>query len=72
MGCFAKGCLSVLVVGFLCLALVGFGYWGPNYARVLNDLPDADLPGRPRDNGGFTKGGRIAGGRSRRVRRAHP
>src|SRR5207245_1985900 len=25
------------------LALVGFGYWGPNYARVLNDLPDADL-----------------------------
>jgi len=25
------------------LALVGFGYWGPNYARVLNDLPDAQL-----------------------------
>ena len=25
------------------LALVGFGYWGPNYARVLNDLPDAEL-----------------------------
>jgi len=25
------------------LALVGFGYWGPNYARVLNDLPDAVL-----------------------------
>jgi predicted dehydrogenase len=25
------------------LALVGFGYWGPNYARVLNDLPDAAL-----------------------------
>lgn len=25
------------------LALVGFGYWGPNYARVLNDLPGAEL-----------------------------
>jgi hypothetical protein len=25
------------------LALLGFGYWGPNYARVLNDLPGADL-----------------------------
>jgi predicted dehydrogenase len=25
------------------LALVGFGYWGPNYARVLNDLPDVEL-----------------------------
>ena len=27
MGCFAKGCLTVLVVGFLCLALVGVGGW---------------------------------------------
>src|SRR5437773_9868724 len=25
------------------LALVGFGYWGPNYARVLSDLPAAEL-----------------------------
>jgi predicted dehydrogenase len=25
------------------LALIGFGYWGPNYARVLNDLPDVEL-----------------------------
>jgi predicted dehydrogenase len=25
------------------LALIGFGYWGPNYARVLSDLPGADL-----------------------------
>jgi predicted dehydrogenase len=25
------------------LALVGFGYWGPNYARVLSDLPEAEL-----------------------------
>jgi hypothetical protein len=27
MGCFAKGCLTVLVLGFLCLALVGVGGW---------------------------------------------
>jgi predicted dehydrogenase len=25
------------------VALVGFGYWGPNYARVLSDLPGAEL-----------------------------
>ena len=25
------------------VALIGFGYWGPNYARVLNDLGDAEL-----------------------------
>ena len=25
------------------MALVGFGYWGPNYARVINDLPGAEL-----------------------------
>ena len=25
------------------IALIGFGYWGPNYARVLNDLPGAEL-----------------------------
>jgi predicted dehydrogenase len=25
------------------LALIGFGYWGPNYARVLSDLPGATL-----------------------------
>jgi predicted dehydrogenase len=25
------------------IALVGFGYWGPNYARVLNELPGAQL-----------------------------
>src|SRR5258705_8852205 len=25
------------------VALVGFGYWGPNYARVLNDLPGVEL-----------------------------
>ncbi len=25
------------------IALIGFGYWGPNYARVLNELPGAQL-----------------------------
>jgi predicted dehydrogenase len=25
------------------IALVGLGYWGPNYARVLSDLPGAEL-----------------------------
>jgi predicted dehydrogenase len=25
------------------IALIGFGYWGPNYARVLNELPGATL-----------------------------
>jgi predicted dehydrogenase len=25
------------------VALIGFGYWGPNYARVLHDLPDVEL-----------------------------
>lgn len=25
------------------VALVGFGYWGPNYARVLNSLPEVEL-----------------------------
>jgi len=25
------------------VALIGFGYWGPNYARVLNDLPGIQL-----------------------------
>jgi hypothetical protein len=27
MGCFAKGCLTVLIVGFLCVAIVGIGGW---------------------------------------------
>ena len=25
------------------VALIGFGYWGPNYARVLCDLPGLSL-----------------------------
>jgi predicted dehydrogenase len=27
------------------LALIGYGYWGPNYARILNELPDCELVG---------------------------
>jgi predicted dehydrogenase len=27
------------------IGLVGFGYWGPNYARVLHDLPNVRLTG---------------------------
>ena len=27
MGCFAKGCLTILIVGFLCIAVVGIGGW---------------------------------------------
>jgi predicted dehydrogenase len=25
------------------IALIGYGYWGPNYARVLNELPDSSV-----------------------------
>jgi predicted dehydrogenase len=25
--------------------LIGYGYWGPNYARILNELPDCELVG---------------------------
>ena len=25
------------------VGLIGYGYWGPNYARVLNDLSDVSL-----------------------------
>jgi predicted dehydrogenase len=25
------------------VALVGYGYWGPNYARIFNELPNAQL-----------------------------
>ena len=27
MGCFAKGCLTILILGFLCVAIVGVGGW---------------------------------------------
>ena len=29
------------MAGAVCLALVGYGYWGPNYARVFNELPES-------------------------------
>jgi hypothetical protein len=37
MGCFAKGCLTVLVVGFLFVAVVGFGGW-LFYKKTLHNL----------------------------------
>ena len=53
MGCFAKGCLTVLIVGFLCLAIVGIGGWyfykktfdnltstGPADVRVETPTPE--------------------------------
>lgn len=27
------------------VALIGYGYWGPNYARVVSELPDCELLG---------------------------
>lgn len=27
------------------VALIGYGYWGPNYARMFNELPGAELAG---------------------------
>jgi hypothetical protein len=37
MGCFAKGCLTVLIAGFLCVALVGIGGW-LFYKKTFNNL----------------------------------
>ena len=37
MGCFAKGCLTVLVVGFLFCAIVGIGGWW-FYKKTINSL----------------------------------
>ena len=31
------------MAGRLQVALIGYGYWGPNYARVLNETPGAEL-----------------------------
>ena len=41
MGCFAKGCLTILVVGFLCLALVGVGGW-IFYKKTFNNLTSTE------------------------------
>jgi predicted dehydrogenase len=27
------------------LALIGYGYWGPNYARIISELPECELVG---------------------------
>lgn len=37
MGCFAKGCLTVLIVGFLFVAIVGIGGWF-FYKRTVDNL----------------------------------
>src|SRR5438045_8683083 len=37
MGCFAKGCLTVLVLGFLFIALIGGGGWY-FYKKTFNNL----------------------------------
>ncbi len=37
MGCFAKGCLTVFVLGFLCIAVVGVSGWY-FYKKTFNNL----------------------------------
>jgi len=37
MGCFARGCLTILIVGFLCIAIVGIGGWF-FYKKTFNNL----------------------------------
>ena len=37
MGCFAKGCLTIFILGFLCLAVVGVGGWY-FYKKTFNNL----------------------------------
>ena len=49
MGCFAKGCLTVLVLGFLCLAVVGVSGWY-FYKKTFNNLTStapADVRAEP-------------------------
>jgi predicted dehydrogenase len=46
MGLFSEARIlycEALVRNPIKLALIGFGYWGPNYARVLNELPHTEL-----------------------------
>ena len=40
MGCFAKGCLTVLILGFLFIAVVGGGCWY-FYKKTFNNLTSA-------------------------------
>lgn len=41
MGCFAKGCLTILIVGFLCVAVVGVGGW-LFYKKTLKNLTSTE------------------------------
>jgi hypothetical protein len=41
MGCFAKGCLTILILGFLCLAVVGVGGW-LFYKRTFKNLTSSE------------------------------
>lgn len=41
MGCFAKGCLTVLIVGFLCIAVVGVGGW-LFYKKTFRNLTSSE------------------------------
>jgi hypothetical protein len=41
MGCFAKGCLTVLIVGFLCVAVVGVGGW-LFYKKTLKNITSSE------------------------------
>lgn len=41
MGCFAKGCLTILILGFLCLAVVGVGGW-LFYKKTFKNLTSSE------------------------------
>jgi hypothetical protein len=41
MGCFAKGCLIVFILGFLCLGVVGVGGWY-FYKKTFNNLTSTE------------------------------
>jgi len=41
MGCFAKGCLIVFILGFLCIAVVGVGGWY-FYKKTFNNLTSTE------------------------------
>src|SRR4051812_37356525 len=41
MGCFAKGCLTILILGFLCIAVVGVGGW-LFYKKTFKNLTSSE------------------------------
>jgi len=41
MGCFAKGCLTIIILGFLCLAVVGVGGW-LFYKKTFKNLTSSE------------------------------